>query len=103
MVGCARPPASAVPEHPGGSVSVEQDLTAARAAIDALGEACSALTRHFPDTVDSRRLRVDVARLREDLTLLCGTPPRPVHDPYAASFYGDGYDQLMDVPGRRAR
>ncbi|MCW2683306.1 MAG: hypothetical protein JWP33_1219 [Blastococcus sp.] len=102
MVGCAGPPASAVPEHPGGSVSVEQDLTAARAAIDALGQACSALTRHFPDTVDSRRLRVDVARLREDLTLLCGTPPRPVHDPYAASFYDDGYDQLMDSPGRRA-
>jgi hypothetical protein len=87
--------------HPGGSVSVEQDLTAARAAIDELERACSSVTRHFPDTVDSRRLRVDVARLREDLTLLCGTPPRPVHDPYAASFYGDGYDELMDTPGRR--
>jgi hypothetical protein len=86
---------------PGGSVSVEQDLTAARAAIDALERACSSVTRHFPDTVDARRLRVDVARLREDLTLLCGTPPRPVHDPYRASFYDDGYDQLMDTPGRR--
>jgi hypothetical protein len=83
-------------------VSVEQDLTAARAAIDDLERACASVTRHFPDTVDARRLRVDVARLREDLTLLVGTPPRPVHDPYAASFYGDGYDQLMDAPGRRA-
>jgi hypothetical protein len=83
-------------------VSVEQDLTAARAAIDHLERACASVTRHFPDTVDARRLRVDVARLREDLTLLVGTPPRPVHDPYAASFYGDGYDQLMDAPGRRA-
>jgi hypothetical protein len=83
-------------------VSVEQDLAAARAAIDALEQACSSVTRHFPDTVDSRRLRVDVARLREDLTLLCGSPPRPVHDPYVAQFYGDGYDELMDSPGRRA-
>jgi hypothetical protein len=84
-------------------VSVEQDLTTARAAIDALELACSSVTRHFPDTVDARRLRVDVARLREDLTLLCGAPPRPVHDPYAASFYDDGFDQFMDAPGRRAR
>jgi hypothetical protein len=84
-------------------MSVEQDLTAARAAIDALEQSCSALARHFPDTVDSRRLRVDVARLREDLILLVGTPERPVHDPYAASFYDDGYDQSMDSPGRRTR
>jgi hypothetical protein len=83
-------------------MSVEQDVTAARGAIDALEQACSSLARHFPDTVDARRLRVDIARLREDLLLLCGTPPRPVHDPYAASFYDDGYDQLMDAPGRRA-
>ena len=82
---------------------MEQDLTAARAAIDALERACSSVTRHFPDTVDSRRLRVDVARLREDLTLLCGSPSRPVHGPYRASFYDDGFDQFMDAPGRRAR
>jgi hypothetical protein len=81
---------------------VEQDLTAARAAIDHLERACSSVARHFPDTVDARRLRVDVSRLREDLLLLCGTRPRPVHDPYAAAFYDDGYDQLMDAPGRRA-
>ena len=84
-------------------MSVEQDLTTARAAIDALERACSSVTRHFPDTVDSRRLRVDVTRLREDLTLLCGSPSRPVHDPYRASFYDDGFDQFMDTPGRRAR
>ena len=81
-------------------MSVEQDLATARRAVDALEQACSAVARHFPDTVDSRRLRVDVARLREDLTRLCGTPPRPVHDPYAASFYDDGFDQFMDAPGR---
>ena len=61
--------------------------------------------------MDARRLRVDIARLREDLTLLCGVPPRPVHDPYRAHFdalsYDDGQDfgadQAMDSPGRRAR
>ena len=84
-------------------MSVEQDLRAARAAVDDLERACSAVTRHFPDTVDARRLRVDIARLREDLTLLCGRPPRPVHDPYAAAFYDDGFDSAMDAPGRRAR
>jgi hypothetical protein len=84
-------------------LSVEEDLTAARRAIDVLEQACSSVARHFPDTVDSRRLRVDVSRLREDLTLLCGAEPRPVHDPYAASFYDDGYDTLMDAPGRVAR
>jgi hypothetical protein len=82
-------------------MSVEHDVEAARRAIDALEQACSVAARHFPDTVDSRRLRVDIARLREDLTLLCGTKPRPVHDPYRASFSDDGYDQQMDAPGRR--
>jgi hypothetical protein len=45
--------------------------------------------------------------LREDLTLLCGVAPRPVHDPYRARFdamsYDDGFDQAMDSPGRGAR
>ena len=72
----------------------------ARAAIDHLGLACSSVARHFPDTVHSRWLRVDVARLREDLTLPGRAKPRPVHGLYAASFYDDGYDRLMDAPGR---
>jgi hypothetical protein len=77
-------------------LTVEQDVADARAAIDDLGRACSSVARHLPDTVDSRWLRVDVALLREDLTLLGGAKPRPVHDPYEASFY----DGLMDAPGR---
>ena len=92
-------------------MSLEQDVAAARGAIDALERACATVTGHFRDTVDARRLRVDIARLREDLTLLCGVPPRPVHDPYRAHFdalsYDDGQDfgadQAMDSPGRGAR
>jgi hypothetical protein len=92
-------------------MSLEQDVAAARGAVDALERACATVTRHFRDTVDARRLRVDLARLREDLTLLCGVAPRPVHDPYRARFeamsYDDGQDfgteQAMDSPGRGAR
>jgi hypothetical protein len=93
-------------------MSLEQDVAAARGAIDALERACATVTGHFRDTVDARRLRVDIARLREDLTLLCGVAPRPVHDPYraafaAADFYDDGFDvttdQAVHSPGRRAR
>jgi hypothetical protein len=56
-------------------MSLEQDVAAARRAIDDLEQACTRVTRHFRDTVDSRRLRVDVARLRDDLGLLCGAAP----------------------------
>ena len=93
-------------------MSLEQDVAAARGAIDALERACATVMGHFRDTVDARRLRVDIARLREDLTLLCGVAPRPVHDPYgatfaAADFYDDGFDvttdQAVHSPGRRAR
>jgi hypothetical protein len=101
-------------------MSLEQDVAAARGAIDALEQACATVTGHFRDTVDARRLRVDIARLREDLTLLCGVAPRPVHDPYRAHFdalgsndrvfddgaYDDGQDFDVDravSPGRRAR
>jgi hypothetical protein len=96
-------------------MSLEQDVARARGAIDALEQACATVTGHFRDTVDSRRLRVDIARLREDLTLLCGVAPRPVHDPYRARFeamaYDDGQDFVPDLdadravrtPGRRAR
>jgi hypothetical protein len=97
-------------------MSLEQDVATAREAIDALEQACAMVTGHFRDTVDARRLRVDISRLREDLTLLCGVPPRPVHDPYRARFdamafadgaYDDGQDFDADTavrsPGRRAR
>jgi hypothetical protein len=76
-------------------MSLEQDVAAARRAVDALEAACAPLTRHFGDTVDARRLTVDVARVRDDLSLLCGAargrevlgaPSSP------AVLYDDGYD-----------
>ncbi|MGY1829350.1 hypothetical protein ACI8AA_02855 [Geodermatophilus sp. SYSU D01180] len=83
-------------------MSLEQDVAAARRAVDALEEACAPLTGHFGDTVDARRLRVDVARLRDDLALLCGTRVRTAWEPFAA-VYGDGDDEGLGGSGRTHR
>jgi hypothetical protein len=83
-------------------MSLEQDVAAARGAVDALEQACAPLTRHFGDTVDSRRLRIDVARLRDDLNLLCGARARAAHEPFAA-VYGDGDDEGIGGSGRTTR
>jgi hypothetical protein len=83
-------------------MSLEQDVAAARGAVDALEQACAPLTGHFGDTVDSRRLRSDVARLRDDLNLLCGAQSRPTYEPFAA-VYGDGDDEGLGGSGRTAR
>ncbi len=83
-------------------MSLEQDVAAARGAVDALERACASLTRHSGDTVDARRLRIDVARLRDDLDLLCGVPRRAVHEPFAA-VYGDGDDEGIGGSGRTRR
>ena len=83
-------------------MSLEQDVAAARRAVDELEAACSPLTRHFGDTVDARRLRVDVGRLRDDLNLLCGAQARAVHEPFAA-VYGDGDDDGTGGSGRTGR
>ena len=82
-------------------MSLEQDVAAARRAVDALEQACGPVTRHFGDTVDARRLRVDVARLRDDLNLLCGAVPVYAREPqYASSGYDDGWDEGVATPGR---
>ncbi|MBM7809061.1 hypothetical protein JOD57_004898 [Geodermatophilus bullaregiensis] len=83
-------------------MSLEQDVAAARGAVDALEKACAPLARHFGDTVDSRRLRVDVARLRDDLNLLCGAHARATHEPFAV-VYGDGDDEGIGGSGRTRR
>ncbi|MGY1607731.1 MULTISPECIES: hypothetical protein [unclassified Geodermatophilus] len=83
-------------------MSLEQDVTAARGAVDALERACALVTRHFGDTLDSRRLRVDVARLRDDLDLLCGARPRGTYEPFAI-VYGDGDDEGLGGSGRTRR
>jgi len=80
-------------------MSLEQDVAAARRAIDALEEACAPMTRHFGDTVDARRLRIDVARLRDDLNLLCGAHARETYEPFGG-VYGDGADDGWGGTGR---
>jgi hypothetical protein len=80
-------------------MALEQDVTAARSAVDALEQACAPLMRHFGDTVDARRLRIDVARLRDDLTLLCGTPTSAAYEPFGG-IYGDGDDEGWGGAGR---
>ncbi|MGK5171575.1 hypothetical protein [Geodermatophilus sp. CPCC 205761] len=87
-------------------MSLEQDVAAARRAVDALEQACGPLTRRFGDTVDSRRLKIDVARLRDDLNLLCGSA-RGVEvvgtRAYDPVMWDDGYDGEVSTPGRSLR
>jgi hypothetical protein len=86
-------------------MSLEQDVAAVRRAVDALEHACTPLTRHFGDTVDARRLRLDLARVRDDVALLCGSGRHP--DVYAGDAYAavwdDGYDEGIAGLGRTAR
>ena len=85
-------------------MSLEQDVAAARRAVDALEQACVPVTRHFGDTVDARRLRVDVARLRDDLNLLCGAERAGVGEPsWGGTVYDDGWDEGVGAPPRATR
>ena len=83
-------------------MSLEQDVATARGAVDALEQACAPLSRHFGDTVDARRLRADVARLRDDIDLLCGARARAAYEPFA-TVYGDGDDEGIGGSGRTRR
>ncbi len=82
---------------------VKDDAAAARRAAQALKQAVDTLTRHYPDTVDVRRLRSDVGRLTDDLDLLCGTAlpreqpdaPRPQLEIIPDLEYG--HDFWMDA------
>ena len=56
---------------------VDDDVTAARRAVQQVERSAEALARHYGDTVDVRRLRADVGRLAADLDLLCGAAPPP--------------------------
>ena len=96
----------------------QEDVAAARGLMGTLEKAVAALDRHYPDSVDGRRLRSDSARLREDLDLLCGPasaapkaaapPPAPriliADTPYAHDFWMDAEDEGLGgraEPGRR--
>jgi hypothetical protein len=84
------------------ALSLEQDVTAARQALDAFEQACAPITKHFGDTVDARRLRGDVTRVRDDLTLLCGAQPHTASETFAG-VYGDGDDEGWGGAGRIRR
>ncbi len=63
---------------------VDDDVTAARRAVQQMERSAEALARHYGDTLDVRRLRADVGRLAADLDLLCGAaPPTPKTRPVA--------------------
>ena len=93
---------------------VVDDVKVARQAVQALAEAVAGLTRHYPDTVDVRRLQAEVARLDDDLDLLCGTAlpkeaPPPERPPsqvipdhsYAHDFWMDAEDEGLGRSDRR--
>jgi hypothetical protein len=85
-------------------MSLEQDLADARRAVDDLEQACLMVSRHYQDTVDARRLRVDVTRLREDLTLLCGADRAYGHaGPSTFAFWSDADDEGVGGSGRTLR
>ena len=90
---------------------VKDDVAAAREAVQALRRAVEGVTRHYADSVDVRRRQADVARLDDDLDLLCGaalpretsTSQRPQLEvipvtPYAQDFWMDAEDEGL---GRR--
>ena len=94
---------------------VQDDAAAARRAVQALKQAVDCLTRHYPETVDVRRLKADVGRLTDDLDLLCGTalprqsyqgPRQPLEvipdTDYAHDFWMDAEDEGLGRSDRRA-
>jgi hypothetical protein len=84
-------------------MSLEDDVAAARAAVDEVERVCARVSGHFRDGVDVRRLRTDVTRLREDLDLLCGARPAAVQgQQFSSSAWDDGMDDL-GAPGRMTR
>ncbi len=81
---------------------VDDQISSARGALQLLEQATERLVRHYGDSVDVRRLRLDVGRVRDDVDLLCGLPaPRapqpqvqPIDDvPYAADLWADAEDE----------
>ena len=63
---------------------VDEDIAAARRAVQSVERAVESLVRHYGDTVDGRRLLADVGRLGADLDLLCGAAPAQAKAPQPA-------------------
>jgi hypothetical protein len=86
-------------------MSVEDDLSAAGRAVDALQRAVSALGADYGESVDLHRLREDVSRVCTDLELLresrpdllpAAGPPDPAATPtgdYDPAFWADADDE----------
>ena len=82
-------------------MSLQDDVAAARRAVVDLEQATAAVSRHYQDTVDVRRLKADVERLSSDLDLLCGAPPSTRVEPlevipdteYSHDFWMDAEDE----------
>ena len=84
-------------------MSLEDDVAAARAAVDEVERTSARVLGHFRDSVDVRRLRLDVGRLREDLDLLCGARPAAVQgQQFSSAAWDDGMDD-MGIPGQATR
>ena len=95
----------------------QEDIAAARGLVRTLDKAITALTRHYPNGVDVRRLRADAERLDADLDLLCGATapasPAPADPPpvrqvipdsaYARDFWMDAEDEGLGQSDTRRR
>ena len=55
-------------------MTVKDDVKAARQAVRTLEQAVRTLAGRYGDTLDARRLTVDVERVQQDLDLLAGAP-----------------------------
>jgi hypothetical protein len=94
-------------------MAVQHDVDLTRRAVHALEQAARTLTRHFGDTVDTRRLHADIGRLEDDIDLLCGkalpNAPSPceleiVEDKeYGPDFWAGAEDEGLGAPDRRTR
>ena len=81
-------------------MAVQDDVAAARDAVRALERATAAVATHYAGSIDARRLQSDVARVAEDLHLLCGAeqpPQRPLEiiddTVYPQDFWMDAEDE----------
>ena len=96
-------------------MAVSDDVAVARDAVRSLERAVQALSQHYGDTLETRRLKADAGRLGEDLDLLCGresaTPDLPPVRPleviedrdYDHDFWMDAEDEGLGRADFRTR
>lgn len=83
-------------------MSLEQDVAAARAAVDEVERASALVVGHFRKSIDVHRLRLDIARVHQYLDLLCGARPAAVQGQQSTSAsWDDGMD--LGFTGRMPR